>query len=131
MRLLRLGSGLLCTALGFLGIVLPVLPATPFFLLATYLFARSSPRLEQWLLDLPRIGPSIRAYQAGLGIPRRTKWWATLIIVLSILLSVWRLPALSAKVLVIALGAIGLWYVHRRIPTREDVLARRSPDKLT
>ncbi len=131
MRLLRLGSGLLCTGLGFLGIILPVLPATPFFLLAAYFFARSSPRLEQWLLDLPRIGPLIRAYRAGLGVPRRTKWWATLIIVLSILLSAWRLPVLPAKVLVVALGLIGLWYIHHRIPTREDVLARRPPDNLT
>jgi len=130
MRLLRLGSGLLCTGLGFLGIVLPVLPATPFFLLAAYFFARSSPRLEQWLLNLPRIGPSIRAYRAGLGIPRRTKWWATAIIVVSILLSAWRLPVPAARVLVIMLGAIGIWYIHRRVPTREDVLARRDPNDL-
>ncbi|AEN73161.1 protein of unknown function DUF454 [Rhodothermus marinus SG0.5JP17-172] len=130
MRLLRLGGGLLCTGLGFLGIVLPVLPATPFFLLAAYFFARSSPRLEQWLLDLPRIGPSIRAYRAGLGIPRRTKWWATAIIVVSILLSAWRLPVPAARVLVIVLGAIGIWYIHRRVPTREDVLARRDPNDL-
>lgn len=126
MRMLRLGGGLLCTGLGFLGIVLPVLPATPFFLLAAYLFARSSPRLEQWLLNLPRIGPSIRAYRAGLGISRRTKWWATLIIALSILLSAWRLPVLTAKMLVILLGAIGIWYIHRRVPTREDVLTQRK-----
>lgn len=127
MRFLHLGSGLLCTSLGFLGILLPVLPATPFFLLAAYFFARSSPRMEAWLLNLPRIGPSIRAYRAGLGIPRRTKWWATLLIVVSILLSAWRLPVLAAKLLVLVLGAIGLWYIHRRVPTREDVLAQRQP----
>ncbi len=126
MRLIWLGSGLVCTGLGFLGIVLPVVPATPFFLLAAYAFARSSPHLEQWLLELPHIGPSIQAYRAGLGIPRRTKRWATFIIVLSLLFSIWRLPLLAAKLLVVMLGAIGLWYLHRRVPTREDVLARRN-----
>lgn len=124
MRVVWLGSGLVCTGLGFLGIILPIVPATPFFLLAAYAFARSSPRLEQWLLDLPRVGPSIRAYRAGLGIPRRTKRWATLIIVLSLMFSTWRLPILEAKLLVLALGAVGLWYIHRRVPTREDVLAQ-------
>ncbi|SHK04828.1 YbaN family protein [Rhodothermus profundi] len=131
MRLLRLGSGLLCTGLGFLGIFLPILPATPFFLLAAYFFARSSPRLEQWLLNLPRIGPAIRAYRAGLGVPRRTKRWAIAIIVLSLLLSAWRLPTLTAKILVVMLGAIGIWYLCRRVPTREEVLAQRETSSQT
>ncbi|HET9638776.1 MAG TPA: YbaN family protein [Allosphingosinicella sp.] len=62
-RLLYLGLGFASVALGALGVVLPLLPTVPFMLLAAFFFARSSPRLEAWLVEHPRFGPHIRAWR--------------------------------------------------------------------
>lgn len=62
-RLLYLGLGLASVALGALGVVLPLLPTVPFMLLAAFFFARSSPRLEAWIVEHPRFGPHIRAWR--------------------------------------------------------------------
>ncbi len=72
-RTLLITCGTLCVALGFLGIFLPILPTTPFLLLAAVCFARSSDRLYQWLLNNPWFGEYIRNYREGRGLPLRLK----------------------------------------------------------
>ena len=59
MRLVWIGIGVVSVVLGVLGIVLPLLPTTPFMILAAWCFAKSSPRLHGWLLAHPRFGPMI------------------------------------------------------------------------
>jgi uncharacterized membrane protein YbaN (DUF454 family) len=62
-RPLLVALGLIMLALGFAGTVLPLLPATPFFLAAAWFFSRSSRRLEKWLLNLPVVGKPVRDWQ--------------------------------------------------------------------
>jgi hypothetical protein len=69
--LIFLGS--LFLGLGILGIFLPLLPATPFLLLATACFARSSKKLYEWLLNNRWFGSYIRNYREGKGIPLKVK----------------------------------------------------------
>lgn len=65
--------GFLFLALGLLGIPLPILPSTPFILLAAWFFARSSEKWHAWLLDSNLFGPIIRNWEDNRCISRRTK----------------------------------------------------------
>lgn len=118
--------GWLAVALGGLGVVVPGLPTTGFFVLAAACFARSSPRFERWVLDLPTVGPMVRDHRAGLGMPRRAKVVAIAMMLTACSLSSIALGSLVAGAVILAAGAVGTWYVGWRVPTREIELARRA-----
>ncbi|MFZ2102693.1 MAG: YbaN family protein [Oricola sp.] len=73
MRLVWLILGIISVGAAAAGVVLPLVPATPFLLLAAFAFARSSPRLEAWLLGHPRFGPVIADWRLERAIGRRPK----------------------------------------------------------
>jgi uncharacterized protein len=73
MRLIYIAIGCLAVVLGVIGIVLPLLPTTPFLLVAAWAFAKSSPRLEAWLTHHPRLGAPLRAWRERGAIPTRAK----------------------------------------------------------
>ncbi|HET9444072.1 MAG TPA: YbaN family protein [Acidimicrobiales bacterium] len=118
-----LALGWVAVGIGFLGVVVPGLPTTGFFILAASCFARSSPRFERWVLSLPTIGPMVRDHRAGLGMPRRAKVAALTTMVLVVSASAtFALEAPVARAVVVAAGLVGVWYVGWRVPTREHVL---------
>jgi uncharacterized protein len=63
MRIVYLMAGLLFTALGIAGVVLPVMPGVVFFILAAVCFARSNPVWEARIMEHPQIGPPVRAFR--------------------------------------------------------------------
>lgn len=65
--------GFLMLALGIIGAFVPLMPTTIFLILAAWCFTRSSPRLERWLLDHRRFGPTLRAWREDGAISRRAK----------------------------------------------------------
>ncbi|WP_271105288.1 YbaN family protein [Pseudomonas tohonis] len=75
-RYVLLVVGWLAVALGVIGIFLPVLPTTPFLLLAAACFVRSSRRFYLWLVNHRHLGPWIRDYLEGNGIPLKGKVYA-------------------------------------------------------
>jgi uncharacterized membrane protein YbaN (DUF454 family) len=75
--------GVVCVAIGGIGVVLPLLPTTPFLLLAAFCFARSSPRLHDWLLSHPSFGPLITNWERYGSIDRRTKRISVIVILLT------------------------------------------------
>ncbi len=78
-RIFWLATGVVSTGCGIAGIVLPLVPTTPFLLLAAFAFARSSPRLHDWLVTHPRLGPPIDDWHRHGAISRRAKWIAVLV----------------------------------------------------
>jgi hypothetical protein len=122
-----LALGLVCVSLGGLGIVVPGLPTTVFFIAAAACFSKSSPRLEAWVLGLRGVGPMVRDHRAGLGMPRRAKVLATTCITVFVGLALWLAiehPALRGVVAAAAIAGVAvIWW---RVPTREVVL--RAPE---
>lgn len=104
MRILWLLLGFLCVGLGLAGAVLPILPTTPFMLLAAFAFAKSSPRLHRWIVEHPTFGPPVRDWQAHGAISRRAKMLAigSMIVVFAISLILrlrWEVLAVQAAAL--------------------------------
>lgn len=73
MKLLLIIFGTISLALGIMGVFLPLLPTTPFLLLAAALYFRSSPRLYDWLLSHKHLGPYIRNFRENKAIPLHVK----------------------------------------------------------
>ncbi|UPA27339.1 YbaN family protein [Shinella oryzae] len=83
MRWIYMLAGLFMTALGIVGAFLPLLPTTPFLLVAVWCFSRSSPRLEQWLLNHRTLGPPLTNWRREGAISARAKTMAVSLIVAS------------------------------------------------
>lgn len=77
-RSLYIALGFVMLALGIIGAFLPVMPTTIFLILSAWFFGRSSPRLEAWLLNHPRFGPTLRAWRENGAVPRKAKIFACL-----------------------------------------------------
>lgn len=113
-RLLWRALAALALLLGVVGIVVPGLPTVPFLLLSAWAAGKGWPALEAWLLAHPRHGPTIRRWREHGAIPRRAKWLASAMMLLSA-----GVLALSALPLAVKLGvpvfmaAVALWMWRR------------------
>jgi hypothetical protein len=85
---LLIGAGTLSTGLGIIGIFVPILPTTPFLLLAAACYMRSSERFYQWLTNNRVFGAYVRNYIEGRGMPRRIKVFTILLLWVGIGLSI-------------------------------------------
>ena len=103
-KALLIAAGTICVALGAIGLVLPLIPSTPFLLLAAACYCRSSERLYSWLISNRYLGEYIKNYREGKGLTPKTKataitvLWATMIISIGFFVNI--LPAQVAMVIV-------------------------------
>lgn len=104
MRIVWLTIGIMATGCGIAGVVLPLVPTTPFLLVAAYAFARSSPALHEWLVTHPRLGAIIEDWCAHGAIARPTKLVAVGVMVVMLLAS-W-LAGLRASLFVLQAGVL-------------------------
>lgn len=111
-------GGTLSVALGVVGIVVPVLPTTPFLLLAAALYARGSDRFYRRLLSQRHLGGYIRSYREGRGIPLRTKVVTLALLWASIGASAILVVESTTWRVVLAAVAAGVTYHIVRIRTR-------------
>lgn len=117
-RALYLGAGFLALFLAILGAVLPVLPTTPFVLLAAACFARGSEYFHCKLLENRIAGPIIREWTLYRSIPQRVKRWVYFLMTLSFGSSIWIVPEPWQKIMLVVIGCILAGYVWR-IPVRK------------
>lgn len=118
-RAAYLAAGFVFVGLAALGVVLPVLPTTPFLLLAAACFARSSERFYRWLLEHRRFGPLVREWRQHRSIPYRTKLLAIAMMGSTLTVSIVFFvpyPWLQAGLAVFGVGLAAWLY---RIPSRD------------
>ena len=114
-RPLFLTLGCVCLALGFVGLLLPVLPTTPFILLAAFAFSKSSERLHAWLLNHRLYGPLITNWQRHGVIRPRAKWTSVSLIALLAGPSIYLMGAPAyAKILLAAVCACVVCFIVTR-----------------
>ena len=118
-KYLLIAAGWVSFALGVIGIVLPLLPTTPFMLLAAACFANSSPRFHTWLMNHKYFGPIIRNFQEGKGIPRRVRNNTIILIWIMMSISMLVVAKLWSTVLLVTIGTIVSIYLLQ-LPTFED-----------
>ncbi|MDH4554874.1 DUF454 domain-containing protein [Pseudomonas sp. BN417] len=114
LRMVLLVIGWLSVALGVIGIFVPVLPTTPFLLLAAACFVRSSRRFYLWLVEHPRLGPWIRDYLEGQGIPLKGKVYALVLMWASISLSCYLVPLPWARGFMLTSAVLVSIYILRQ-----------------
>jgi len=130
---IRIASGMVLVALGTIGIALPLLPTTPFLLLATYLFARSSRRWHDWLLGHKHLGPYVHAFRDKTGLTPTQKLRIGISITIIMGASCYWVPVFAVQCVL-----AGMWcfwmVVLLRIKTITAVMqkqakARTAPDR--
>ena len=105
--------GWLAVALGTLGVFLPLLPTTPFILLAAWCFARSSPRFHQWLLYRSWFGGYLRPWQQYRAMPRGAKPRAIAMIVVTFAISLWLVKLTWVRIMLLVILACLLIFMWR------------------
>ncbi len=116
-KILLVTAGTICLALGAIGVVVPILPTTPFLLLAAACYCRSSERLYRWLLNNRLFGEYIRNYREGKGIPLKTKIAAVTVLWIAIVYSAFFVVDIIEVQLVLLVVAIAVSIHIMRLPT--------------
>ena len=104
-RQLLIAIGTICVALGVVGIFVPILPTTPFLLLAAACYIRSSQRFYHWLMNNRWFGTYIRNYIEGRGIPLKVKLFTIALLWAAIGMSIWLVANLVVTIVLLVIAA--------------------------
>ena len=121
-----IACGMLALGLGILGIFLPLLPTTPFVLVAAFFFSKGSKRLHSWLVQHPRFGHYIRDWEAEQVVPLVGKYASTLTMVplVSWAIVTREIPWILALVMSLTVAGV-LWFIWTR-PSRRSASTEES-----
>lgn len=125
-RWLLIGLGVAATITGVIGIFLPVLPTTPFLLVATWAFARSSPRLHVWLRGHPRLGAYVRDWEDAGVVPVRAKLLSVVMMGASLFVVGYagRAPTVGLGAMAVGMATVAAWLLSR--PSRRPEAAAQG-----
>lgn len=124
LRALLLLCGWVAVILGVIGIALPLLPTTPFLLLAAACFLRSSGQFYGWLVTHPRLGQYLAYYLDGAGMPLRAKFNTLVLIWSTMALSAWFMNTLWLTALLLTTALCVSFYIGR-LPVRKAPATKR------
>lgn len=120
-RIALICAGSVFVVLGVLGILLPILPTTPFLLLSSACYFRASQKCHHWLLNNRLFGSYIRSYIEGRGIPAKTKISAIIMLWFSILISVYAVSVVWVKLLLIIIAVAVTVHIILIKPHKDSV----------
>lgn len=129
-RWLLIGIGWIALALGLIGALLPLLPTTPFALLAAACFARASERCHNWLMAMPVLGPAITDWQTSRGVSAGNKALALGLLWPGMILTITTvMPSVAVAGLLLGIASI-VTVVLLRLPTRRGTARARVEARL-
>jgi len=108
--LLKIGA-CICIGLGVIGVFLPILPTTPFLILATVLSYNSSPKIRRWLLDHPVFGDTIQNYLENRSITITALRRALITLWLCLLVTIWLVSEIWVGIILLVLGGLVTLYL--------------------
>ncbi|WP_299258508.1 YbaN family protein [uncultured Kushneria sp.] len=119
MRYLWIGLAGLCFALGAAGVIVPLLPTTPFMLAAVALASKGSPQFARWIRQHRLAGPAIRHWEHERAISLRAKALAVATLVFSAVVIWITIPSLAVRIgVTLLLAGIGSWLITRATPSQ-------------
>ena len=113
-RYLLISLGWLCVILGAIGAFLPILPTTPFLILALVCFSKSSPRFHKMLLNNKWFGPILQEWEKNKTVSRQVKLRAMVLVIASFSISILILSGrIGLQLMLFAIGFSALWLIYR------------------
>ncbi len=117
MRIIYGSLGFLTFGLGTLGIVMPVLPTTPFYLLTVFFFSKSSKRFSEWFEQTALYKNHLEEFLLTKAMTRKKKWQLMLWVDAMLLISFLLIDSLFVKLLLVVLALIKYWYFFTQVKT--------------
>lgn len=113
--------------LGFIGALLPGMPTTVFLILAAWAASKGWPQMDAWLLNHPKYGPTLRAWRENGTVPRKAKWFASVMMLISAILMLFTNAPLLVKVFTnLTMLAVSIWLWKRPEPVKEIIQIDQS-----
>jgi uncharacterized membrane protein YbaN (DUF454 family) len=105
--------------LGFIGAVLPGMPTTVFLILAAWAASKGWPQMDDWLLNHPKYGPTLRDWRAHGTVPRKAKWFASIMMLMSATIMLFTTAPLAVKAFTnITMLIVAIWLWRRPEPNQ-------------
>ena len=113
-KYIYLSLGFIFLGLGCIGLVLPLMPTTPFILLTAWFFSRSSKKFENWLMNHKIFGPIIINWQEHRAIDRNSKIYSVIMIIITFFISTFFIPLFYVDIFLIILGIVLCLFIITR-----------------
>ena len=105
--------------LGFIGAILPGMPTTVFLILAAWASSKGWPQMDDWLLNHPKYGPTLRDWRAHGTVPRKAKWLASIMMLISGIIMLFTTAPLAVKAFTnVTMLIVAIWLWRRPEPNQ-------------